>query len=56
MRILLDENVPQGVRDQLPGHEVASVQEMGRSGIVNGTLLALAEDAGFDVSDIRATR
>jgi len=49
MRILLDENVPQGVRNQLPGHEVASVQEMGWSGIVNGKLLALAEDAEFDV-------
>jgi len=49
MRILLDENVPQGVRNQLPGHEVASVQEMGWSGIVNGKLLALADEAAFDV-------
>jgi hypothetical protein len=49
MGIVLDEHVPQGVRNQLPGHEVASVQELGWSGIVNGKLLALADEAAFDV-------
>jgi hypothetical protein len=49
MRILLDENVPEGVRNQLPGHEVKSVEEMGWNGIVNGKLLTLADAAAFDV-------
>jgi hypothetical protein len=49
MRILLDENIPEGLRTQLPGHEVKSVHEMGWDGIVNGTLLALADEAAFEV-------
>jgi hypothetical protein len=38
-RILLDENVPVGVRDQLPGFSVATVPEMGWAGLSNGKLL-----------------
>ncbi len=49
MRVLLDECVPVQVRIALPGHEVATAQQMGRGGIQNGDLLAAAENAGFDL-------
>jgi hypothetical protein len=48
-RILLDENMPVGVRNQLPGFVVATVPEMGWAGLSNGDLLAAAEQAGFEV-------
>jgi len=48
-RILLDENVPEGVRGQLPGFSVVTVPEMGWAGLTNGELLATAEQAGFDL-------
>jgi hypothetical protein len=48
-RILLDENMPVGVRDQLPGFSVATVPEMGWAGLSNGELLTAAEQAGFEV-------
>ena len=49
MRLLLDESTPVGVRDQLPGHTVQTVPEIGLAGIGNGDLLNAAERAGFDV-------
>lgn len=49
MRLLLDESTPVGVRDQLPGHTVQTVPEIGLAGIGNGDLLNAAEKAGFDV-------
>ena len=48
MRILLDKCVPRGLRRLLPGHEIKTVPEMGWSGIKNGRLLTLAQEA-FDV-------
>jgi predicted nuclease of predicted toxin-antitoxin system len=42
MRVLLDECVPRGLREQLPGHEVKTVAESGWSGVKNGELLRLA--------------
>ena len=48
-RVLLDENMPFGVRDQLPGFAVAGVPDMGWAGLANGELLAATERAGFDV-------
>jgi len=47
MRLLLDENVPEGVRRLLPDHDVQTVQEMGLAGLSNGKLLDAAERAGF---------
>ena len=47
--MLLDECVPVQVRNALPGHEVATAQQMGWSGIQNGALLAAVENAGFDL-------
>src|SRR5258706_12940848 len=48
MRVLLDECVPRGLRDDLPGHDVRTVPEMGWASQENGALLALASGK-FDV-------
>lgn len=48
MRVLLDECVPKKLRDELPGHEVFTVPEMGWAGLKNGPLLRRAGDR-FDV-------
>ena len=45
MRVVFDENVPWPLRQFLPGHEVASVQGLGWSGIVNGLLINRLEGA-----------
>lgn len=50
MHILLDKNVPVGVRRFLAGHEVRTVAEMQwPERLKNGELLNLAEQAGFEV-------
>jgi hypothetical protein len=49
MRILLDECVPRPLRNELPGHEVRTVAELGWSGKRNGELLSLMKANGFDV-------
>lgn len=48
MRILIDECLDWRLGRALTGHDCASVQKMGWSGIKNGTLLALAQEE-FDV-------
>jgi hypothetical protein len=48
-RILLDQNVPVGVRQFLRGHEVLTAHQMGWSDSSNGALLAALEAAGFDL-------
>ena len=48
MRILLDESLPHRLRVAFPGHEVATVAEVGWSGRQNGELLQLAA-ARFDL-------
>jgi hypothetical protein len=50
LRILLDHNVPVGIRDIFAGHEVVTVIEMHwPPQIENGEFLTAAEAAGFDV-------
>jgi predicted nuclease of predicted toxin-antitoxin system len=49
MRILLDECVPQPLRNYLPGYECQSARYAGFGGLENGDLLKAAEAAGFDV-------
>ena len=39
MRVLLDENMPVDFAPELPGHEVATVQQLGWDGLKNGELL-----------------
>jgi len=48
MKIILDENLPKPLKEIFPGHEVATVQEQGLSGTINGELLAHMEGM-FDV-------
>jgi predicted nuclease of predicted toxin-antitoxin system len=50
MKLLMDENVPHGIRPLLmPMHDVYTVAYLGWSGIENGKLLALAATNEFDV-------
>jgi hypothetical protein len=50
LRILLDKNVPVGVRGFLLSHEVRTIVEMQwPDQLENGELLTLAEQAGFDL-------
>lgn len=48
-RVLLDHNVPEGVRGLLPGQDVALTREKGWSRLANGALLTAAERDGFEV-------
>ncbi len=48
MKVLLDECLPRKLKDELPGHAVSTVPQMGCAGKQNGELLRLAADE-FDV-------
>jgi hypothetical protein len=48
-RILLDQNVPFPLIRHLPGHEVIHTSTVGLGELVNGLLLAAAEERGFDL-------
>jgi hypothetical protein len=48
MRVLLDECVPRALRNDIPGHEVKTVAELGWAGVKNGELLRRAA-AAFDL-------
>lgn len=48
-RVLLDENMPLGLRTLLRKHEVSHVIQLGWDGIENGELIAVAEQAGYEV-------
>ena len=49
MKVLLDENLDQPLRNHLRPHEVFTVRYLGWSGLKNGKLLQAAEDDGFEV-------
>jgi len=48
MKLLLDENLPKRLKNDLVSHEVFTVREMGWSGISNGLLLKLLTENYFD--------
>ncbi len=48
MKIILDQCLPKQLKEELPGHEVMTVPEMGWAGFKNGKLLSLIEKE-FDV-------
>ena len=48
MRVLLDECFPQGLRRELPGHDVKTLRDARWAGVKNGELLRLAAKE-FDV-------
>ena len=45
MRVLLDEQLPRHLAQELRGHEVSTVQQKGWVGLKNGELLRRAADA-----------
>jgi hypothetical protein len=47
--VLLDKNIPWGIRRHLAAHTVRTTEDEGWSGLSNGDLLSAAERAGFDV-------
>ncbi len=49
MKVLLDENLDPRFRKLLDEHECVTASYAGWDGMKNGTLLAAAEDAGFEV-------
>lgn len=48
-RILLDQNVPLGLRRSLSPHEVVAARQMGWSRLSNGELIRAADENGFDI-------
>jgi hypothetical protein len=54
--ILLDKNIPWGLRRHLVGHTVRTTEDEGWSTLTNGDLLDAAEQAGFDVMLTADTR
>lgn len=48
MRVLLDECLPAGLRRDLAGHDVTTVQRQGWAGTKNGELLLLVGATGFE--------
>ena len=49
MKVLLDENLPHLLRNNLGDHVVFTVRYKGWAGLKNGELLKTAEDDGFEV-------
>ena len=49
MKILLDHNAPQGLRNALAGHEVDTAGYRGWSRLENGDLLEAAASHGYDM-------
>ena len=49
MKVLLDENMPHGMRSHLTDHEVFVTARLGWNSIRNGLLLGKAEEAGFEI-------
>lgn len=47
--VLLDKNIPWGIRRHLAGCTVRTTEDEGWSGLSNGDLLSAAERAGFDI-------
>jgi predicted nuclease of predicted toxin-antitoxin system len=48
MKLLLDENLPHQLRNEIPGHDCYTVAYMGWAGIENGQLLVRASSEAFD--------
>jgi hypothetical protein len=48
MRLLLDEQLPHSLRQEIPGHQVVTIAFLGWSGVKNGELLQKAAAANID--------
>jgi predicted nuclease of predicted toxin-antitoxin system len=56
LKILLDHNLDRRLKNGLTEYETATTQEQGWANVLNGELLRLAEENGFDVlltADVR---
>lgn len=49
MKILFDQGTPVPLRRYLPGHSIDTAYERGWSELVNGDLLAIAEQEGYEL-------
>jgi hypothetical protein len=49
VRVLLDEQLPRQLAQELYGHDVRTVQQQGWAGLGNGELLRRGAEAGFEV-------
>jgi hypothetical protein len=49
MKVLLDQNTAKKLRFALRSHLVMAAEQMGWARIANGSLIRIAEEAGFDV-------
>jgi predicted nuclease of predicted toxin-antitoxin system len=49
LNILLDHNLDRRLKRYLTEHEVSTTQECGWANVLNGELISLAEQSGFDV-------
>jgi hypothetical protein len=49
MKLLLDENLPKRLKQDLTHHDVATVRDKGWAGIINGKLLQLLIEEQFNV-------
>jgi len=49
LKILLDHNLDRRLKNHLTEYETATTQEQNWADVLNGELLALAEENGFDV-------
>jgi len=49
LKILLDHNLDRRLKNHLTDYETATTQEQNWADVLNGELLALAEENGFDV-------
>lgn len=49
MKVLLDENLPKGLKQDFPGHDVFTVRDKNWNSKKNGELIRLMLEDGFDV-------
>jgi predicted nuclease of predicted toxin-antitoxin system len=49
MKVLLDENLPKGLKRDFPGHEIFTVRDKDWTSKKNGELIRLMIDEGFDI-------
>jgi hypothetical protein len=50
VKVPLDECIPRELKFALLNHDCETAPEAGFAGQINGSLLSLAEDAGFELS------
>ena len=49
MKVLLDENLPKGLKQDFPGHDVFTVRDKNWNSKKNGELIRLMLEDGFNI-------